>query len=111
LATIRLTQIAIAETDAFEKAAASALTTEEVDSLKSYLSYFPEAGALIPRSGGIRKLRWRAKGKGKRSGARVIYYYRNDRYPILLLTVFTKERKVDLTPFDLKILRRIVDEF
>ena len=104
-------QIAVAETDAFAKAAVEAFTSEEVDSLKSYLSYFPEAGTKIPGGGGIRKLRWRAKGKGKRSGARVIYYYRNDRYPILLLTVFTKERKADLTPFDLKILRRIVDEF
>jgi len=36
----------------------------------------PEAGPVIPGSGGVRKLRWAAPGRGKRGGYRVIYYVR-----------------------------------
>ena len=57
----------------------------------------PAAGELIQETGGIRKLRWAAKGKGKSGGVRIIYYHYNDTVPLFLLTVFGKGEKVNLT--------------
>jgi hypothetical protein len=48
-------------------------------------------------TGGARKLRWRAKGRGKRGGVRVIYYYHNESLPLFLLNVFAKNEKPNLT--------------
>jgi len=48
-------------------------------------------------TGGIRKLRWSAQGKGKSGGVRVIYYYHNETIPLFLLTVFGKGEKANLT--------------
>ncbi len=48
-------------------------------------------------TGGIRKLRWSAQGKGKSGGVRVIYYYHNEGIPLFLLTVFGKGEKANLT--------------
>ena len=58
------------------------------------MSSNPISGDLIKETGGIRKLRWAAKGKGKSGGVRVIYYnYHNISIPLFMLTVFGKERK------------------
>lgn len=57
----------------------------------------PLAGDLIPEGGGIRKLRMPLQGRGKRGGARVIYYHHSDRFPVFLLTVFAKNEQDDLT--------------
>ena len=48
-------------------------------------------------TGGVRKVRWAAKGRGKRGGARIIYYFQNESLPLLLLNVFAKSQKIDLT--------------
>jgi hypothetical protein len=52
------------------------LNDEEFAELQSYLAMHPEAGDVIPRSGGCRKLRWAAEGRGKRGGVRVVYFLR-----------------------------------
>ena len=57
----------------------------------------PDAGKVIPGSGGLRKLRVAAKGHGKRGGARVIYYVRVSRDIIWFLDLYTKGEKADLT--------------
>ena len=93
----------------------SLLDDEEVDDLILYLAFRPDAGALIPGGGGIRKLRWAASGQGKSGGARVIYYFYDTDHPLYLLDAYKKNRKVNLTPDDKKILRamakRLRDEF
>lgn len=51
----------------------------------------------MPETGGARKLRWRAQGKGRRGGARAIYYYHDQSLPLFLLNVFAKNEKANLT--------------
>lgn len=55
------------------------------------------AGNIIPETGGVRKLRWAAQGKGKRGGVRVIYYFHSESFPLFLLTVYAKNQKGNLT--------------
>jgi len=57
----------------------------------------PEAGEVIPEAGGVRKVRWGTKGRGKRGGYRVIYYFHNPAFPLFLLTVYSKNQKANLT--------------
>lgn len=70
---------------------------EERDNLIDYVARNPVEGDEIPGTGGLRKLRWGGKGKGKRGGLRVIYYFYNESAPIFLLTVFGKGVQEDLT--------------
>jgi hypothetical protein len=58
----------VLETPFFLRKAAGLLTEDERDQLVTFLAATPEAGDLISETGGVRKLRWSAKGKGKRSG-------------------------------------------
>jgi hypothetical protein len=71
----------------------------------------PDAGKVIPKSGGLRKLRVAAKGHGKRGGARVIYYWVVARDRILLLAIFAKNEKEDLTRSELKQLRTLIKDY
>jgi len=67
----------IVETPGFLREAA-ALTGEERPEVILYFVQNPEAGDVMPGTGGASKFRWRASGRGKRGGARVIYYYHNE---------------------------------
>jgi hypothetical protein len=58
----------------------------------------PEAGGLIPGSGGIRKVRWGRHGSGKRGGVRVIYFYDDPTMPLYHLVIYAKGRRDDLSP-------------
>lgn len=71
----------------------------------------PEAGDLIPGSGGLRKLRWRIIGKGKRGGLRIIYYWDVSDESFFMLAVYKKSKKEDLTQQQLRILRGLVEEW
>ena len=62
------------------------------------------AGDQIPGTGGVRKLRFRASGRGKRSGARVVYFYGGERMPLYALLAYAKPARADLTPAE----RRLV---
>jgi hypothetical protein len=70
----------------------------------------PDAGKVIPGSGGLRKLRWAAEGRGKRGGLRVIYYWFTARGSILLLFIYPKNVQDNLTPDQLKQLKKVVEE-
>lgn len=87
----------VLETPSFLRDAAAALTDEERTEAISFLAANPEAGDIMRDTGGARKLRWRAKGRGKRGGVRVIYYYHNESLPLFLLNVFAKNEKPNLT--------------
>ena len=68
------------------------------------------AGDIIRGSGGIRKIRWRSKGRGKRGGSRVIYYWLVSEEHIYLLTLYGKGVKDDLTPAERAAWRKVVEE-
>src|SRR5437879_4452886 len=72
------------------------LSEAEHDSLILYVAQHPEAGVLIPETGGLRKLRWASKGKGKRGGSRVIYYFHNIDFPLFLMTIYAKNVQTDV---------------
>jgi len=74
------------------------------------LSSNPKTGVLIQGTGGIRKLRWASKGKGKSGGSRVIYYFYNETIPLFLLTIFGKNEKINLTKAERNELAKSVKE-
>ncbi len=87
----------IVELPEFLKRATNLLKDEERISIINYLAFHPLSGDPMQGTGGIRKLRWSAQGKGKSGGVRVIYYYHNGKMPLFLLTVFGKGEKANLT--------------
>jgi hypothetical protein len=70
---------------------------EQRDAIVDLIAYEPTRGDIIPGSGGLRKIRIGRDGIGKRGGARVIYYFYNERFPILLVALYAKNEKNDLT--------------
>ncbi|HKW54313.1 MAG TPA: type II toxin-antitoxin system RelE/ParE family toxin [Stellaceae bacterium] len=73
---------------------------EERASLVDYLAYNPTAGDLVRGTGGVRKLRWALEGRGKRGGARVIYFYHSADLPLFALTAYAKNERADLSEKD-----------
>ena len=78
------------ETRMFSRLAQELLPDEEYRVLQSALIENPQAGSVIRGSGGVRKLRWAAPGRGKRGGLRIIYYLRNANGIIWMLTMYPK---------------------
>ena len=87
----------IVELPEFLRKSANLLSNEEKHGLINCLAAHPLSGDLMQGTGGIRKLRWAAQGKGKSGGVRVIYYYHNGTVPLFLLTVFGKGEKANLS--------------
>ncbi len=69
----------------------------------------PDAGPLIPGAGGLRKLRWAMPGRGKRGGARVIYYWRTAADVVYLVFAYAKNDQEDLTPEQARQLGRLIE--
>ena len=88
---------AIVELPEFLKQSEKLLNESERLSIINYLAKHPASGKIMQGTGGIRKLRWAAQGKGKSGGVRVIYYYHNKSIPLFLLTLFGKGEKSNLT--------------
>jgi hypothetical protein len=65
------------------------------------------AGVLIPGAGGVRKLRWGLEGRGKRGGARVIYFFHSAELPLFALTAYAKSARADLSPADKNRFRQL----
>lgn len=86
------------------------LHDDDYRSLQLALTLRPEQGALIPGSGGLRKLRWALRGKGKRGGLRVIYYWDSAEDVIYLIYLYPKNKLANLRPDQLKLLRRTIEE-
>lgn len=99
----------IIETHAFTKRIDALLSPEEYRELQLELVARPLAGAVVPGSRGLRKLRWAATGRGKRGGLRIIYYYAVSPSHLLLLFVFAKNERSDLTAEQRARLRAIVE--
>lgn len=100
----------IIETSAFTKQVQELLSDDEYNLLQMELIKRPEAGVIIPGSGGLRKIRWSSHGHGKRGGSRVIYYWAVNEDQLLLLLMYAKNVQDDLTPVQLRILRQLVEK-
>ena len=98
------------ETSVFTRQVTSLLTDDQYSQLQLALVARPDAGAIIPHSGGLRKIRWSVSGRGKRGGVRAIYYWVVAHDQILMLFMYPKSEKDDLTPQQLKVLREIVEK-
>lgn len=98
------------ETPIFTKVVIELMEDDEYKALQVALLLRPEQGAIIPKSGGLRKVRWAKKGKGKRGGLRVIYYWDKKTESFYMLYVYQKNKQADLTPDQLQILSRVVKE-
>lgn len=99
------------ETPVFTKQIKALLPDSEYRKLQEALLMRPEAGDLIPGSGGLRKIRWNAPGTGKRGGLRVIYYWDVPDETFFMLLVYKKAKKEDLTQDQIKMLRKLVEEW
>lgn len=98
----------VVETSAFVRDASSLFSDAERMSLISFIAANPEVGGIMPETGGVRKFRWAAKGKGKRGGARIIYYYHSESLPLFLLNVFAKNEKVNLSKAERIEIKKLV---
>jgi hypothetical protein len=85
------------------------LSDDEYRLLQQALVAHPDAGRLIRGTGGLRKLRWAAKGRGKRGGARIVYYWHAPGDRLLMLLAYAKGEQDDLTPRQRAVLRKIVE--
>ena len=99
----------ILETHAFTAAILELLSDEEYRLLQQALVARPDAGRLMRGSGGLRKIRWAAKGRGKRGGVRVIYYWHVPGDRLLMLLAYAKSEQDDLTPRQRVMLRKIIE--
>ena len=99
---------AVIESDAFLADAKSFFTEDERAELVLYIAMNPDAGTVMPETGGVRKLRWGLQGRGKRGGVRVIYYFHNETLPVFLLNVFAKNEKANLSKAERNALRRYI---
>ena len=86
------------------------MSDDELAALQADLVANPGAGDVIKGSGGARKVRVAAKGRGKRGGARVIYFFISKSMTVYLLLAYSKSEKDDLTPAEVKILRSLVSQ-
>jgi len=93
------------ELEPFSRARAVLLNDDALALLQRYLMAEPQAGDVIPGSGGCRKLRWAVGGRGKRGGARVIYFLRLREDEIVLVTIYAKSVRDNIDPKLLKQLR------
>ena len=101
--------ITIVETDTFRTQAAKVWNQQEYDKLIAFLAHYPNSGAIVPGSGGVRKLRWPGLQRGKRGGIRVIYY-RNRADELWLITLYAKQQRETMSAEALAKLRKGIDE-
>ncbi len=98
------------ETPVFTKDIREFLSDEEYRALQTALMLRPQQGALIRGTGGLRKIRWARKGKGKRGGFRVIYYWHEQTQSSYMLLIYAKNEQEELTSKQQKILSKLGEE-
>lgn len=99
--------ISVVETPEFLAATRKLMTDDERALLVDYLAYNPTSGDLVPGTGGVRKLRWGLEGRGKRGGARVVYFHHDAGMPLFALTAYAKNERADLSQQDRNDFRQL----
>jgi hypothetical protein len=102
--------ITVIETPEFLAATRKLFSDDERAELVDHLARHPTDGDLIQGTGGVRKLRWGMEGRGKRGGARVIYYFHDFAIPLFALTAFAKNERADLSQADRNDFRRLTKQ-
>ena len=97
----------VVETERFLKDIKPLMPDAERAALVTYVGANPGAGQIIPETGGVRKLRWALAGRGKRGGARVIYYYHSAHLPVFLLAAYAKKEKANLSKAERNTMKRL----
>jgi hypothetical protein len=92
----------VIETPTFQKQVAGVWTESERLEFIAYIAANPEAGDVIPGAEGARKVRWSVAGKGKRGGARVVYFNLTADEVVLLVAVYAKADKTNILPKEIK---------
>ena len=103
----RTVPISVVETPEFLSAARKLMADDERALLVDFLAYNPTSGDLIPGTGDVRRLRWGLEGRGKRGGARVIYFHHDAGMPLFALTAFAKNERADLSQQDRNDFRQL----
>ena len=103
-------QLVFLETPLFTRLLGDYLTDEGYRELQRALMENPQVGDLMPGTGGFRKIRWEdaRRGKGKRGGLRVIYYYLVADHQLWFFTLYDKDESVDLTSEEKKVLKKAI---
>ena len=102
--------IAVVETAAYLGRAAKVLSEMERVGVVQMIARDPTCGELMQGTGGVRKVRFAAGGRGKSGGVRVVYYFQSETMPVYLLTVFAKNEKANLTAAERNALARLVGD-
>jgi len=95
------------ESKLFTRLVGDYLSDDEYSQLQAAIAEEPERGAIVPGSGGVRKLRWAQPGRGKRGGIRVIYYAKTHEGVIWMLTIYAKNEEQNIPAH---VLRKIKEE-
>lgn len=98
------------ETPLFSRLVYDYLSDDEYAALQAQLAEHPEAGAVVPKSGGVRKIRWATAGRGKRGGVRVIYFARTHLAKIWMLTIYAKSEMGTISTLALRKIRQELDD-
>ena len=98
--------ITIVETASFLRDAEKLLSENERREVVDLLAADPQCGDVIPAGGGIRKVRFALAGRGKRGGARVIYFFHNRDMPVFVLALFAKNERSDLSRAEIDALAK-----
>ena len=101
--------LTVVETPLFQKQWPHYWSEEEQGEFAAYIAEHPDAGVVIPESGGIRKVRWGRAGSGKSGGVRVIYFTRSAEEEVVLLTLHAKAQTDNLSGAKLKEIRRALE--
>ena len=96
------------ESSIFERVLPSYLDDDEYSELQQYLIQNPEAGEVVPGSGGLRKVRWARSGTGKRGGIRIIYFVRYRPNEFWMLTLYAKAKRENIPAH---ILKQLLEAF
>lgn len=106
-----MNELTIKITPAFERKVKNLLSPESLNELLDYLQENPEKGDLVQGTSGVRKLRWKTgrNNKGKSGGVRVLYHYSKN-ILVLLITVYDKSEKENITPAERNELKQLIPQ-
>lgn len=88
--------VTIVETKLFSRLASGVWKEDELAEFVDFIARNPEAGMVIPETGGVRKIRWSRQGGGKRGGVRVIYFFHNEDHPLYLMMIYAKASRENM---------------